>query len=174
MSTATATKSKTAKTAKTDQPVSAGPISLVPAVIPTTDNVLAMALAKKFPSDGIIENRAKIPVGDHPFKGEFVVTLDGVLRKGKDFEQHISNKIDWMLAFAVVASMLNETSMKHAMKLINVAHRSQKNHPEKTVELVARVKNEVEAKIAWLKKSTLRPMDGKITFPELQVKIEEV
>ncbi len=51
-------------------------------------------------------------VGEHQLDAKFLVELTGKMTVGEDYEQHATNKIDWMNLFAFALSKLNGQTVK--------------------------------------------------------------
>jgi asparagine synthetase A len=166
---------KTSKTTK-ELPVNAQKVEVEAAKFSTPDDILHIALAKKFPTKDILDKHTSdhTKPGDHKFKGMFIVSVEGVLRKGEDYEMDVPNKIDWTLAFAVAMNGLNDATKKVIMKKISLAHRLAIRDDARIAKMVEEVKMDVKKSVSYLKKLTHTKAEGKITFPELEYTVSKV
>lgn len=138
-----------------------------------------VALAKCFPGKELIGENG-VAVGSHPFKFRVLVECSGTLTKGEDYKMEVPNKIDWNLLALLALSSMNDstrnTIFNNYEKLIK-ASKSKKGaiaFAKLIEEMKKKVKEEADAKIAYLKKKTKTKCDGKTTFSGESITIKQI
>jgi len=85
---------------------------------------------------------AELPAGTYAV--DMTVKVSGTINKGEAFEQRISNKVDWILLFALMASKVNNETLDAVMREYEQAE-SDKALEAKGKEIKLRVQAHVDA-----------------------------
>jgi hypothetical protein len=143
--------------------------------ITKTPDVVLIALAKMFDGKALITGK-KLKPGKYPFAARFLVDITGELTKGEDYKMNVSNKIDFCLAFAVALSQVNDSTRNSIYQSIDKILKTSKTKKGQAAieEAQAKVKAESEEKIAWLKKRTKKKCEGKTTFKDDIITIQQL
>ena len=93
---------------------------------------------------------------------DLLVRVLGSFTKGEDFEQKLTNKINWQLGFALALSKVNDETRNKIVADFLSAIGNGKESPEHK-KLADQVKEEIQPKLDELKGTTMTTMNGKIT-----------
>lgn len=93
---------------------------------------------------------------------DLMVRVLGSFTKGEDFEQRLTNKINWQLGFALALSKVNDETRN---KIVGdfLAAMSNGEESEEHKKLADQIKTEIQPKLDELKGTTMSTMTGKIT-----------
>ena len=93
---------------------------------------------------------------------DLIVRVLGSFTKGQDFEQNLTAKVNWQLAFALALSKVNKETRAKIVDTVIAAMANGKDSDENNA-LAEQVKGEIQPKLDELKGETKTTMSGKVT-----------
>jgi len=124
------------------------------------ENVQVIAVAKAV-KDKVAKEASKA-IDPGRYDVDLVVRVLGSFTKGEDFEQRLSNKINWQLGFALALSKVNNETRDAIIGTVLEAMGNGKESDEH-LELAKQIKAEIQPKLDELKGTTVTTMNGKVT-----------
>lgn len=105
-------------------------------------------------------------VGEHSIDAKFIVELAGKMTVGEDYEQHATNKIDWMSLFAFALSKLNGQTIKSVIEEFEKDEKFSINEK--------RIKKTAQEVVDGIRGQTKEMFNGKVNTTKVKVKITKV
>ena len=108
----------------------------------------------------------KPTVGEHKIDAKFIVELTGKMTVGEDYEQHATNKVDWISLFAFAVSKLNGQTVRSLVQEF-----------EKTKDLSInekRIKKSAQEVVDEIRGKTKEMFSGKVNTTKVKAKVTKV
>jgi hypothetical protein len=105
-------------------------------------------------------------VGNHRIDAKFLVELTGKMTVGEDYEQHATNKIDWMSLFAFAVSKLNGQTVKSLVEEFEKANDFSINEK--------RIKKSAQEVVDGIRGKTKEMFNGKVNTTKVKAKVTKV
>ena len=105
-------------------------------------------------------------VGEHQIDAKFLIELTGKMTVGEDYEQHATNKVDWISLFGFAVSKLNGQTVKSVVKEF-----------EKTKDLSInekRIKKSAQEVVDEIRSKTKQKFKGKVNTTKVKAKVTRV
>ena len=120
-------------------------------------DAIQTAVVGRLVSDGAKSKAsASLAAGDH--KVSFDIHVEGTFRKGDDFEQEISNKVDHKSLFAAAVEAMRKAGLK-----VDISELVKASLTDAAKELAKKVAVETQAVMDVIQAPTLTQCNGKIT-----------